>query len=56
VKRSILADHGAITHSVEITAETLYEAAILGMKAMRAPIAAKLCRRRFCMGFSGKRM
>jgi hypothetical protein len=28
-------DFEGITHSIEVTAETLYEAAILGMKAMK---------------------
>lgn len=31
------ADLDGITHSVEVTAETLYEAAILGMNALKVP-------------------
>jgi hypothetical protein len=31
-------DHEKIRHSVEVTAETLYEAAALGLKALNVPI------------------
>ena len=30
-------DFEGVKHSVEVTAESLYEAAVLGMKAMQAP-------------------
>ena len=33
-------DHENIRHSVEVTAETLYEAAALGLKALKVPLKA----------------